>query len=153
MATLRIKSGGIMRTPTAVWVRSGGAWHKRAMYVRIGGTWHQAWTPVVPITITASGNSYGSAFANEPAPGSMNVGAGNYTVSGSGGTGALSYSWARIGGDVINISSTTAQTVSWSASIPKNTSKSATFRCTVTDTAGQSAFHDVTVYLDYFTDF
>ncbi|WP_408953170.1 hypothetical protein [Lysobacter sp. Hz 25] len=141
-----------MRTPAAVWVRSGGAWHKRAMYVRIGGTWQLAWTPTVPITVSGSGNSNGNLFRTEPAPGSATVTAGNYTVTGSGGNSALSYSWVRISGDAINISSTTAQTVSWSASVSKGSTLSATFRCTVSDTSGQSAFIDVGVSLDYYTD-
>lgn len=64
------------------------------------------------------------------------------TVTAVGGSGSLSYSWARISGDAsINADSASSASTTFSrASMPAVTSYAATFRCTVTRGA-----HSVTV--------
>lgn len=72
------------------------------------------------------------------------------TAAGHDGTPGYSYSWARISGNAtIGISSASAAAVSWSASGTAPETKSAVWRCTITDGMGSTATVDVTVTIDF----
>lgn len=94
-------------------------------------------------------------FLNEPAPGSQTV-FGNTTITPAGGNGGpYTYAWSYLSGDA-SISFTpggspTGKTCQFSATVLKGGTKTATFRCVVSD--GISSFNvDVSVSLSYFTD-
>lgn len=65
------------------------------------------------------------------------------TISSTGGTGAgPTYSWAKVSGDTFTITASTSAATAFSASVNRNTQKSAVYRCTVTRGA---ATYDVDV--------
>lgn len=68
------------------------------------------------------------------------------TVSPSGGTPSYTYAWAKVSGDTITADSSTSATTTFSAtSLGTTESRSATFRCTVTDSLSATATTDVSV--------
>lgn len=90
-----------------------------------------------------------SAYNSRTGAGSVSVGV---AMGGTGGTGSYTYSWVRLSGATnINISSTTVSNPSFSTSFATNTnaSRSAVWRCTVSD-GTTSAIRDVTVTLEEF---
>lgn len=83
---------------------------------------------------------------------SQTVTSSTVTVTASGGSGGYSYSWARTAGDAgITATAPSAATTAFSASLAPDTSKSATFVCTITDASGavQTATVEVTLSLIY----
>jgi len=69
------------------------------------------------------------------------------TATPSGGTGGYTYTWSPASANGINISSTTAQSVNFSASLANGTSAAATFTVTVGDSAGNQVAYPVVVTL------
>lgn len=104
--------------------------------------------------ITFGGALYATSNNNTPSGGS--IGTGPFTTSGititpGGGVGGYTYSWARQSGDAtISISSSTTATPTWSASGTQGTSKSAVWRCTVTDAALATTTVDVNVTISFY---
>lgn len=70
------------------------------------------------------------------------------TVSVAGGVGAIVHSWTYVSGDVLTINSPSAGTTTFSASVPRGTSKSGVYRDSVTR-GGDSNTIDVTATLTY----
>lgn len=98
--------------------------------------------------VAAPASAYGSRSGTA---GTATTGSVTVTVTGSGGT--VTRSWTRVSGDAaISISSTTAGTVTWSASMSAvNNYRTATWKCTVTDTVkGVTVTNNVVVELEYF---
>lgn len=97
-----------------------------------------------------------AAVASTYAPGGGNIGNGPFTtvactITPSGGNPGYTYAWARQSGDAtITISSSTAQSPTWTASGTAPTPKSAVWRCTVTDSLAQSVNVDVTVTVNFY---
>jgi len=73
------------------------------------------------------------------------------TVTPSGGVGPFTYGWVRQSGDsAITAASPSTAATSFSASLASDETKTAVFRCTVTDTVtGATTFVDVNVALHY----
>ncbi|HQR76212.1 MAG TPA: FG-GAP-like repeat-containing protein [Burkholderiaceae bacterium] len=69
------------------------------------------------------------------------------TVTPSGGTGGYTYAWTPASLNGISPSSTTAQTVTFSASLPEESSAAATFTVTLSDSAGNQVSYPVAVSL------
>lgn len=64
----------------------------------------------------------------------------------TGGFGPFTYSWAKVSGDTFLVGSpTTSSTQFTYPSVPSGQAFSATYRCTVTDSVGQTATADVLV--------
>lgn len=105
--------------------------------------------PVMRLSITSSG---GHIFLPEPAPGTHDVQM-SASVSIEGGIGPYSYSWTYVSGDagIQPTGSTTNAYCAWSAIVNKNSSRSAVWRVTVTDSVDTAAA-SVTVSLSYSTD-
>lgn len=136
----------------------GSAWQPITIYKRWDGS---AW---VDITIpgggggglsatVAPGSAVGDLFDAEPAPLFATVTSNNVTVSVTGGTGPYTYSWVRLSGDsAVSATASTSATTAFSATIGKNGEKTATFRCTVTDSLLATDTVSVSVTLTYTTD-
>lgn len=91
---------------------------------------------------------YGARYTT---PGTATTNSSTVTVTGS--AGSITRSWTRVSGDAaISISSSTAATVTWSASMSALTSyRTATWKCTVTDSIlGVTTTNNVVVELEYF---
>lgn len=105
--------------------------------------------------ITFGGTLYATSSNYSPAGG--NIGNGPFNSAGivitaGGGTGGYTYAWARQSGDAtIGIGSATSSTPTWSASGTAPSSKSAVWRCTVTDSAAHTATVDVTVTISFYS--
>ena len=145
------RSSGSNVNVSSVRRRSGGTWVTPTVRRRQGGAW-----VVVPfgLTLSTSGSPDGNLFLAEPAPNPATVTGGSFTVNVSGGSGSYTRSWTRISGSTaMSISNSTASTVTFSGTVPKNSSITATWRCTVTDTiTGATASVDRSVQLDYSTN-
>lgn len=93
------------------------------------------------LTVTASPTSAsGSAEVITIPLDGVIVTTNSVTVTASGGTGTgYTYSWSRISGSVlIGVSSSTANTVTWSADMSAYGTISGIWSCTVTDSAGNT---------------
>lgn len=107
------------------------------------------------VTATISdGSPFGSVFSpHSTAPLFRTVSTNSTTVTASGGTGPYTYSWARVSGDsAVNVSNASAATVTFSANVPRDGSRSATWRCTVRDSLLATTFVDCSPSVFYFTD-
>lgn len=90
---------------------------------------------------------------DEPAPAAVSVGTSNVTATPFGGTGPYTYLWEYVSGDAsFTVSSATAATVSWTALVTKNSSKSATWKVTVTDSLAATATANVSIDVEYSTN-
>lgn len=74
------------------------------------------------------------------------------TATATGGSGSKTYSWTRVSGDTglvptASTSATTAFQGSVGGSYP--TSRSAVFKCTVTDSSGSASSNNVSAYIEY----
>lgn len=101
-----------------------------------------------PYSASAAPSSvYGERYTT---PGTATTNSCTVTVTGS--AGSITRSWTRVSGDAaISISSTTAATVTWSASMSAlNSYRTATWKCTVTDSIlGVTTTNNVIVELAY----
>jgi hypothetical protein len=71
------------------------------------------------------------------------------TVTPSGGTAPYTYAWALLTGDTLTVNSPTAATTTFTATgLTSGQSKSATYRCTVTDSAALTATVDVSITVE-----
>lgn len=105
----------------------------------------------IPMNVTANPTSAdGQVFQNEPAPNQRTVNA-STMIGVTGGTGSYTYSTAHLSGDVFSVFNGNTANPAWSANVFKGGTRSAVYRCTVSDGVG-SAFVDVPVNLSYFTD-
>jgi hypothetical protein len=69
------------------------------------------------------------------------------TVTPTGGTSAYTYAWTKVSGDSMTVNSPTSATTTFTATGVTST-KSAIYRCTVTDSLSLTATADVPITLD-----
>lgn len=104
--------------------------------------------------ITYGGALYATAATYTPSGG--NIGGGPYStaadaITAGGGAGGYTYAWARVSGDsTLSINSATSAAPYWTGSGTQGTSKSAVWRCTVTDAALATTTVDVTVTITFY---
>lgn len=104
-----------------------------------------------PIIVTVSPSTASGTVAVSP-PGNPTelVTSSSVTASAAGGSGSYTFSWARISGStLVSANNSTSATTAFSGVIPLNTTQTAVFRCTVTDSLGETGTFDVTVQLQY----
>ncbi|MBK7251958.1 MAG: hypothetical protein IPI06_14110 [Gammaproteobacteria bacterium] len=111
----------------------------------------------VPATngLPGKASATGSSLSGSASPGSIDhtfsgsssATSGSVTVTPSGGTPGYTYAWTRVSGsaDVSAVSSSAATTAFSVVSMSDGATKSATFRCTVTDSASATYTVDVSV--------
>ena len=126
-------------------------------------TTHKRWDGAAWQDITLSGGG-GSGLSAIASPGSATgavtnsslftvVTSNSVTVTATGGTAPYTYAWTRVSGDSAPTpSSYTAAGVYWSASVGRDQERTATWRCTVTDAALDTATVDVGVTLIHNSD-
>lgn len=129
----------------------GAAWVDLTVAKRWDGS---AW-----IDIPLPGGGGGGTLTASASPGSasgyeaddamfVNVTSNSVTVTPAGGTAPYSHLWVKVSGDSSPlISSTTAATVSWTGSVPRWQSKSATWKDTITDSLGATTSINISVNL------
>lgn len=108
------------------------------------------------VGVSISPPTFNYIFTNSPASMSpatrtLSSGATTATATATGGSGGYTYSWVRQSGsvDVTANNSTAATTGFTGANVPVSGNKSATFRCTATDSGGRTGFADVVVTIEY----
>lgn len=67
------------------------------------------------------------------------------TVSQSGGTGTITYTWTKVSGGAITVNSSSSATTTFSGDPGPDSSISATFKCTVTDSSSTPQIQTITI--------
>lgn len=70
------------------------------------------------------------------------------TATATGGAGGYSYAWTYVSGDALTVSSPAASSTTFSTTLLSGQTKTAVYRCTVTDAASATGFDDLTVTLE-----
>jgi hypothetical protein len=147
--TLKRRSAGAFVNVASVKRRSGGAWVAvQTIKRRSGGAWVTVYSA---LNITKSGDIDQNVFVAEPAPTTRSM-SGSMSVTVTGST-SFTLAWTKLSGGSVGINNATIANPTFSATVPKNTTVSATYRCTVTDTpSGLTDSVDVFVSFQYTTD-
>lgn len=134
---------------------NGSAWVDLSIAKRWNGS---SWVDIPlpgggagPLSVTISpGTAYGeNNVPNAPFPSAVNVTSNTVAANVTGGTGTISYSWARVSGSSsVSADTPNAATTSFSATLTRNTGAEAVFRVTVVRGA-ETATADVSVQLYY----
>jgi hypothetical protein len=137
---ISINDSGTWKNATP-FVNDGGTWKPVQIgYVNDAGTWKIFYSAM---TASKSGDASGGRL------GAGSVTTNSVTVSPVGGIFPFSYAWTYQSGDVFTLSnpgpSTSAHTTTFTTTVALFQTKSAVYRCTITDSVGSTAFIDVTV--------
>lgn len=149
--TLQIRRGGSWITPTGLKIYKAGAWRSiQAIKIYAGG----AWRDVANFTPPSGGGGGGggaivltlSRTSINKATFSSTGSTANVTATPSGGLAPYTYSWTRISGSGINANTPSSATTSFQATgLSEDETRTATFRCTCTDSLGTSDAEDCAV--------
>lgn len=86
----------------------------------------------------------------EPAPSFKTLQTATVTVTAVGGTGPYTYAWSRVSGDsAILCTQPNLASTEFSATVAKNSDRTATWRCTVTDAAMAVRTVDIDILITY----
>lgn len=146
MVGIWIKKSGAWKAVSAISIYKAGAW-KLVSGVGIvkTGAWKNGYgaiTPGAPPLTLSVNNSTVSGSRS----GVGNVTTNAATVSVLTGTPAYTYAWAKLSGNTFTIDSPTAASTTFSSTLTTAPSSySGVYRCTVTDSAANSSYIDVTV--------
>ncbi len=142
------RSGASWVDPTAVRRRNGTSWIATTFIRRrSGGAWVEAWPNYTPLSATAApANAYGWSTGSTT---TGTVQSEAVTATPSGGSGSFTYNWALVSGSsaVTAVSPSSATTSFRSTGV--STSRTAVFRCTVSDGITSATTNDVNVTLEY----
>lgn len=144
MAVRFVDAGSALQTITKLRIQDGGTL-RNILRLKVmdadGVALRTVATFAAPLSLSISPSpTAGSSFASAGAPASCTTAP--VTATPSGGLGPYSYSWTALSGDgTINSPSSATTAFSYASIAPD--SASGTFRCTCTDSSGQSATADV----------
>lgn len=148
MAMKVMDAGSVLRTITKYRVLEGASL-RNILRMKVmdadGVTLRTVATFAQPLSLSISPSPVdGTGPGTEPATITSDLA----TASPSGGLGPYSYSWAYVSGDTVTITSPSSAATTFSREMvwPKQIA-TATVRCTCTDSSGQSATADLTVFL------
>jgi hypothetical protein len=88
-------------------------------------------------------NGTNSAFGETP----IEVTTNTVTVAVQGGLAPYTYAWSKVVGDDVTITAPTGATTAFTETQPPGTTLAGTYRATVTDATGKTAFADCSVQL------
>ena len=148
------RDGGIWRTITSPAVRVSGSWQPvQNAWVRVSGAWQNFYAAVTSFTASAS-PTFVTGLNIISAPDDCPVTTNSTTVTPTGGVAPYTYSWAYVSGDSATVNSPTSATTTFSRNVFINNPgqsfiRSGVYRCTVTDSASQTATADVDVITDH----
>lgn len=133
-------ASGAFRTMTKCRVLDGGAL-RNIVRMKVmdadNATLRTVATFTLPLTLSA-GDAYDEGLESTYFASS--------TATPAGGLGPYSYSWSRISGTVMTVTGASAATATfYSPVLSPGTSVSAVYRCTCTDSSGQTATADINV--------
>lgn len=134
---IRIRdNSGVLRNVTSVRVRDNGNVLRNVQTIRIRDAAGVLRTVFSAISATINGPVEGYVYANTPRA----CRTASATVSVTGGTGALAYTWSQISGDMgaWTIVSPNAASTSFETTLDANEIRQADFRCAVTDASGST---------------
>lgn len=108
-----------------------------------GSAWKlvQSFAPPISLFVTPSVSGTG----NSPFPTSITSATAYATVSG--GKGPFTYAWARTAGSTLNVLNPTNASTAFRGSVGPGDVATATYRCTVTDSLGQTSHSSVSIIL------
>jgi hypothetical protein len=144
--SVNLKVGGVWKTTTVVKVKIAGTWRVvTGIYGKVGGSWKPFLGSGGGAALTLT-QQVATVSGSRSGPGSCTSG----TATGirTNGTAAFTFAWTRISGDAsMTVTSPTAISTTFSATLADGQTKSAVYRLTVTDGTTATAFADVTVNL------
>lgn len=151
--TISRRSGSNWVLPSNIRRRSGNSWvDVETIRRRSGSSWITVYTRYTAPTATATGAS-GEMQMGPPGNPFADVTTFVPAVcTASGGTGSFSYLWERVSGDTaITIvgPGTSSSAYFQTLALPRNTYRTATWRCRVTDGVTTVFSNNVTIRLDY----
>lgn len=140
-------AGGVLRTITRMRFRDGGTLRNIVrMKVMDGAELRTVATFATPLSLSANNvNSVGS---------DSNVRSGSSTASPTGGLGPYSYAWTKLSGADLLVSGGSTATANFQSSeLVADSFETASYRCTCTDSSGQTATADISVQFGFINTF
>lgn len=135
IATMKVQDGSVLRRIIRMKVMDAD-----------GTTLRTVATFVQPLTLAISpseGGGQGYNGGGNP----TTVTSGAETATPSGGLGPYTYAWTQLSGDTMTIGSASSATTTLTAVVASGVPKQGVFRCTCSDSSGQTATADVTITL------
>ena len=142
---LKAVANGAEKAAERMEVTVGNA-QKRVVRVEAwnGSAWKVAQSFAPPITLNVAPFSVsGTGDSN----GTIQITSGIATATPTGGTAPYTYAWTKVSGDTMTVTNSTSASTAFRASVGPGDSRSATYRCTVTDKNGLSAQDTVSITL------
>lgn len=146
--TSHVNIAGVWKDVTDVSVNIGGAWKVVAgAWIKEGNAWRLFFGSGVAASTLNAAMQAGTVSGSRSDAGSVTSAAA--VLLPTGGTPPYTYAWTKISGDTLTVTSPTAASSTFSSTLTDGQTKSAVYRCTVTDSAGvpATAYDDVTINL------
>lgn len=145
MAGLQIFRNASWHPLQTLQVYRNGAWRRlKTLKVYSGGAWRLIGNFMPPLSVSAYPTGVGGVgYTNT----SVIVGSNPTTATPAGGLAPYTYNWAKVSGDAITASQPNSATTDFGGTVAVNTTASAIFRVTCTDSSGRTATADVSVNL------